>query len=203
MSKSLIITVVVAISCALLATWFYARIAGGTAIAQSTQPAVKTAALTHNVKDIDGNDYDLTQLKGKVVLVVNVASKCGFTKQYPALEALYEKHKDAGLVIVGFPANNFNGQEPGSNEEIKEVCTAKYGVTFPMMAKISVKGDDIHPVYKDLTVNTGPFAGDIGWNFNKFLIARDGQTILARFASDVKPTDAKLTEAVDAALAKK
>jgi glutathione peroxidase len=169
-----------------------------------TTPTTKPAtALAFVVKDIDGKDVDLSTYKGKVVLIVNVASKCGFTKQYAGLEKLYEEHEDAGLVVIGFPANNFNGQEPGSEDQIKSFCSTTYGVTFPMMSKISVKGDDKAPLYRYLTepATAGEFAGEIGWNFNKFLIDKDGK-IAARFPSDVTPGDPKLIEAITAALAK-
>jgi glutathione peroxidase len=160
-----------------------------------------TSVLNNVVKDIDDKDHDLSQYKGKVVLIVNVASKCGFTKQYAGLEKLYQAHKDKGLVVIGFPANNFGGQEPGSNEEIKEFCSAKFDVTFPMMAKISVKGDDKHPVYKFLTEKetAGEHAGEIKWNFNKFLIGRDGK-IIARYDSKVAPESEQMTKAIEAAL---
>ena len=161
--------------------------------APASQPAA--SPLEYKVKDIDGNDYDLSQLKGKVVMFVNVASKCGYTPQYTGLEKLYESKKDQGFVIVGFPANNFKGQEPGTNEEIKAFCTGKYNVTFPMMGKISVKGDDIHPLYKQLT----DAKGQVTWNFNKFLIGKDGK-LIEHFDSKVKPDDAKLTDAIDKAL---
>lgn len=165
----------------------------------ATRPA---SALDYTVKDIDGKDVDLSAYKGKVVLIINVASKCGFTKQYGGLEKLYEQHKDAGLVLIGFPANNFNSQEPGTDEEIKTFCTSKYGVTFPMMSKISVKGDDKSPVYKFLTEpeTAGEFAGEIKWNFNKFLLDRSGK-IIARFDSKVAPDSAELTSAIEKALA--
>jgi glutathione peroxidase len=159
----------------------------------STQP---TSPLDFKVKDIDSNDYDLAQLKGKVVLIVNVASKCGYTPQYKGLESLYEAKKDRGLVIVGFPANNFKGQEPGTNEQIKQFCTSKYNVTFPMMSKISVKGDDKHPLYQMLTREKG----EVTWNFNKFLVGRDGK-LIEHFDNKTKPDDAKLTGAIDKALA--
>jgi glutathione peroxidase len=166
----------------------------------TTQPA---SALDHTVTDIDGNEVDLARYKGKTVLIVNVASKCGFTKQYAGLEKLYQEHKDAGLVVLGFPANNFNGQEPGSDEEIKSFCSDTYGVTFPMMSKISVKGTDKAPLYRYLTESStaGEFAGEITWNFNKFLIGKDGK-IIARFASNVAPEDPKLVEAVKGDLAR-
>ncbi|MEJ2536237.1 MAG: glutathione peroxidase [Calditrichia bacterium] len=153
------------------------------------------------VNDIDGNPVKLDQYKGKAVLIVNVASKCGNTPQYEGLQDLYKKYGDKGLVILGFPANNFGGQEPGTNEEIKDFCTTNYGVTFPMFSKISVKGEDIHPLYKYLTsAETDPeFAGDITWNFNKFLINPSGK-IVARFDSKDKPESEKVVKAIQIAL---
>jgi glutathione peroxidase len=167
----------------------------------ASQPA---GPLTGVMKDIDGNDFDLASLKGKPVLIVNVASRCGFTKQYAGLEALYEKYKGQGLVIVGVPANNFGGQEPGTDAEIKEFCSSKFSVTFPILSKVSVKGDDKAPLYKTLTEKgtAGEFAGEITWNFNKFLIDRNGQ-IMARFASNTTPQDKALVGAVEKALAAK
>src|SRR5829696_2442209 len=168
----------------------------------STQPAA-VSPLTFTVKDIDGKDYELAQLKGKVVMLVNVASKCGFTKQYTGLEKLYEKYKDRGLVIVGFPANNFGGQEPGTEEEIKTFCSTKYNVTFPMMSKISVKGENQHALYDLLTHRTPQeFRGEIGWNFTKFMVDRNGQ-VFARFASKTTPEDEQLVAAVEKALGAK
>ena len=148
------------------------------------------------LNSIDGKPVSLAEFKGKVVLIVNVASRCGFTPQYTGLEALYEKYKDQGFVIVGVPANNFGAQEPGTNEEIKTFCTRKYNVSFPMLAKVSVKGDDITPLYKYLTETKG---GDVKWNFTKFLIGKDGQ-VAERFESAVKPDDPALTAAVESAL---
>ena len=148
------------------------------------------------LNDIDGKPVSLAEFKGKVVLIVNVASRCGFTPQYTGLEALYEKYKGQGFVIVGVPANNFGSQEPGTNEEIKTFCTRKYNVSFPMLAKVSVKGDDITPLYKYLTETKG---GDVKWNFTKFLIGKDGQ-VAERFESAVKPDDPALTAAVESAL---
>ena len=165
---------------------------------EAAKPASSASPLDYTVKDIDGNDYNLAQLKGKTVLLINVASKCGNTPQYAGLEKLYQAKKDAGLVIVGFPANNFKSQEPGSDAEIKQFCTSKYNVTFPMMSKISVKGDDIHPLYKQLTDAKGP----VTWNFDKFLIGRDGQ-LIEHFNAKTKPDDAKLTDAIEKALAAK
>jgi glutathione peroxidase len=131
------------------------------------------------VKTIDGQEFALSSLKGKKVLVVNVASKCGHTPQYKQLQALYEKYADDSFVIVGFPANNFGGQEPGTNEEIKAFCESTYGVTFPMMAKISVKGEDIDPLYQWLTTKEGNGKEDaeVKWNFQKFLIDADGNWV--------------------------
>jgi glutathione peroxidase len=149
------------------------------------------------LNSIDGAPAPLAAYKGKVLLLVNVASKCGFTPQYKELEAVYEKYKDQGLVVTGFPANNFGAQEPGTNEEIKTFCTRKYSVTFPMYAKISVKGADIAPLYEYLTKSNG---GDIKWNFTKFLIGKDG-AIIARFESKVKPDDPEVTAAIEKALA--
>lgn len=131
------------------------------------------------VTDIDGNEFPLSKLKGKKVMVVNTASKCGFTPQYADLQALYEKYKDKNFVIIGFPANNFMGQEPGSNQEIKEFCTTRFNVSFPMMAKISVKGDDMHPLYQWLTqkAKNGVMDSKVSWNFQKYLIDENGNLI--------------------------
>lgn len=156
------------------------------------------------VKDIDGKDIKLKKYKGSVLLVVNTASKCGYTPQYEGLQVTFDKFKDKGLVVLGFPANNFGGQEPGTAAEIKEFCESKYKVTFPMFAKISVKGDDADPLYAYLTSKeTNPqFAGDITWNFNKFLIDRKGN-IVARFTSKETPTSEAVTQAIEKYLASK
>jgi glutathione peroxidase len=139
------------------------------------------------VDGLSGGTIDFSQFKGKKILIVNTASKCGFTPQYEYLEKLYEKYKDK-LVIVGFPANNFNSQEPGTNDEIKAFCTKNYGVTFPMAAKISVKGDDIAPIYKWLTHKSenGVMDAEITWNFNKFLLDENGN-LIAKFDSNIAP----------------
>lgn len=152
-------------------------------------------------KGIDGGEVSLAEYRGKVLLIVNVASRCGFTGQYEGLQKLYETYKDRGLVVLGFPANNFMGQEPGTNREIQTFCETRFGVTFPMFEKISVKGRDQHPLYAYLTdKKTHPeFGGDISWNFNKFLVGRDG-TILDRFGSRVSPSDQGLLQAVEKAL---
>ncbi len=154
-----------------------------------------------SANDIDGNEVDLESFRGKVVLVVNVASKCGFTPQYEGLQKIYEQYRDKGFVVLGFPANNFANQEPGSNEEIKTFCQTNYGVTFPMFSKISVKGDDQHPLYQFLTSKEihPELGGEITWNFNKFLISSDGR-VINRFGSKVKPVDESLTAAIENAL---
>lgn len=153
------------------------------------------------VKTIDGKPQALSQYRGKVVMIVNVASRCGYTPQYEQLEAIYKQYADRGFVILGFPANNFGHQEPGTDSEIKTFCTSKYDVTFPMMSKISVLGDDKAPLYKFLTEppTAGDFAGDIGWNFTKFLVDRNGN-VIARYSSKVKPDDQKVTDEIEKAL---
>jgi glutathione peroxidase len=153
------------------------------------------------MNSIDGQPMPLAKFHGKVMLIVNVASKCGFTPQYEGLEAVYEKYKDQGLVIVGFPANNFMAQEPGTNEEIKTFCSTKYNVKFPLYSKISVKGEDKAPLYQFLTdTNANPkTGGEIKWNFTKFLVDRDGK-VIARFESAVKPESPEVTAAIEKAL---
>jgi glutathione peroxidase len=157
--------------------------------------------LDFSLNSIDGKPAPLSQYQGKVVLIVNVASRCGYTPQYEGLEKVYEKYKDQGFVILGFPANNFGGQEPGTNEEIKTFCSSKYSVKFPLYTKISVKGDDIHPLYKFLTDKQANPAtgGDIKWNFTKFLVGKDGK-VIARFEPAVTPESAEVTGAIEKAL---
>ena len=170
------------------------------------------------VKTIDGDDASLRDYAGKVMLVVNVASKCGLTPQYEGLEKLYQGKKDAGLVVLGFPANNFRGQEPGTDEEIASFCSTTYGVDFPMFAKIDVVGPEQHPLYAALTsaqpkaereegmrkrlegfgIQTGG-PGEVLWNFEKFVVGRDGK-VIGRFSPDVAPDDAGLNEVLDRAL---
>ena len=164
--------------------------------------AVRAASVPENltVKDIDGKDVSLKAYRGKVVLIVNVASRCGFTPQYEALESVYEKYKDKGFVVLGFPCNQFGAQEPGSNAEIKQFCSSKYNVTFPMFDKIEVNGPNRHPLYDSLAGKDSPFAGNIKWNFSKFLVGRDGK-ILKRFESPVKPDSVEVTQAIETALA--
>ncbi len=153
------------------------------------------------VKNINGDEIDLTEYKGKVLLIVNVASKCGNTPQYDPLQSLYDQYEKKGLVVMGFPANNFGGQEPGSDEEIAEFCSSKYSVEFPMFSKVSVKGDDKAPLFSYLTSAENPDKeGDISWNFEKFLVGKDGK-LIRRFGAKVKPTDSSLVEAIEKALA--
>jgi glutathione peroxidase len=153
------------------------------------------------LKSIDHQPVSLKSYSGKAVLLVNVASRCGFTPQYAGLEALYEKYKDRGLVIVGIPANNFASQEPGTEEEIKKFCSSKYNVTFPMMAKVSVLGDDETPLYKFLTDKSAnpQIGGDIKWNFTKFLFDRNGKPV-ARFEPNVTPDSPQVQAAIESAL---
>lgn len=147
------------------------------------------------MKGIDGKPVKLEAYRGKSVLVVNVASQCGYTPQYEGLQSLYSKYKDQGFVILGFPANNFGSQEPGSDEEIKTFCSTKYNVTFPMFSKISVKGGDKHPLYQTLTAE----GGEVSWNFNKFLIDRNGK-LVKRYDSNVEPESETLAQAIESTL---
>lgn len=158
--------------------------------------------LSFKMKDIDGNEKNLEDFKGSVVLMVNVASKCGYTSQYKGLEKLYQDKKEKGLVIVGFPANNFGNQEPGTEADIKKFCTSEYSVTFPLFSKISVKGDDQHPLYKKLAAQPAPVGGDPKWNFTKFLVDRNGN-VVARFDTRTSPSDTELNRQIDDLLAKK
>ena len=173
--------------------------------AEKAKEAKKVApVLNFKMKGLDGKEVDLSRFQGQVVLFVNVASECGYTPQYKGLEALHEKYGKDGLVIVGVPANEFGRQEPGTDADIKQFCSSKYNVTFPMMSKVVVKGPGICPLYKFLTSKeTDPkFAGDIGWNFEKFLIGRTGE-VVGRFKSGVKPDAAELVKAVEDELKKK
>jgi glutathione peroxidase len=154
------------------------------------------------VKDIDGKDTSLKPYEGKVLLIVNVASRCGYTPQYAGLEAIQKKYESKGFTVLGFPCNQFGKQEPGTDAEIKEFCSSKYQVTFPMFDKIDVNGPERHPLYVSLAGSDSPFPGDIKWNFSKFLITRDGK-IIKRFDSKVKPESPEMTQAIEAALAQK
>ncbi|GAA5481191.1 glutathione peroxidase [Haloferula sargassicola] len=145
---------------------------------------------------IDGKATSLADYKGKVVMVVNTASKCGLTPQYEALEKIYEKYKDRGFVILGFPCNDFASQEPGTADEIKTFCKTKYDVTFPLMEKVHVRGQDQHPLYATLTHEKGLFPGDVSWNFGKFIISKDGEAV-ARFDPRTKPDDPEVIAAIE------
>ncbi len=165
--------------------------------------AEKPAALDFKMKSLEGKEVDLARHKGKVVLIVNVASECGATPQYETLQQLYDANKDKGLVIIGVPCNQFGKQEPGSAKQIRQFCTANYGVTFEMLEKVDVKGPEAAPLYRFLTSpEASPqFAGDIRWNFEKFLISRDGQ-LVGRFRTGVQPDDEVLVKAVQKELQK-
>jgi glutathione peroxidase len=167
----------------------------------STSLSAASSIHEFTLNSIDGQPTPLAQFKGKAVLIVNVASRCGFTPQYAGLEALYQKYKDKGLVVLGFPANNFLWQEPGTNEEIKAFCSTKYRVTFPMFGKVSVKGGNQAPLYQFLTdKKASPSTGGaVGWNFTKFLADRNGK-VIARFGSKVAPESPELVKAIEAAL---
>jgi len=155
------------------------------------------------LKDIEGKDTSLKAYQGKVILIVNVASKCGFTRQYKPLEELYKKYKGQGLVILGFPSNDFGGQEPGTNKEIQEFCTGKFDVTFPMFDKVGVKsGDNQHPLYAALTGKDSVSPGEVKWNFAKFLVGRDGK-LITRFVSADEPDSEKIAQAIEKALKEK
>lgn len=153
------------------------------------------------VRTIDGEEKSLADYKGKVLLIVNVASECGYTPQYADLEKLYQKYRDKGFVVLGFPSNDYGGQEPGSNADIKKFCTTRYGVSFDMFEKIPTRGEKKHPLYAYLTSHATP-SGEVSWNFEKFLISRDGK-IVARFKSGVNPMSQEIIKAVEAELAKK
>lgn len=174
------------------------------AMAQATPGAAAPgSALDFKMKDIHGAEVDLAKHKGKVVLLVNVASRCGYTPQYEQLQALHERFSEKGLVVIGVPCNDFGGQEPGSEAEIKEYCSSKFNVKFDLLGKVSVKGADACPLYKYLTAaETNPeFAGPIKWNFTKFLIDKSGK-VVARYESKVKPDDASVIKMIEGALAK-
>ena len=174
----------------------------GVLILMVTPAFAASSIYDFTLPSIDGQSMPLSNFKGKVVLLVNVASRCGFTPQYKGLEALYERYKDQGLVILGFPANNFGAQEPGTNQEIKTFCSSKYSVTFPMYAKVSVKGADQTPLYQYLTQQADPtHTGDIKWNFTKFLVDRNGQ-VVQRFESAVTPDSPEVISAVEKELKK-
>lgn len=178
-------------------------VAGGVAALQrgADEPETAKAPVDANVlgftlDDIDGKPQNLEQYKGKVVLIVNVASRCGYTRQYEGLQKLYADKKDAGLVVLGFPSNDFGNQEPGTNEEIKEFCSGKYNVTFPMFSKIAVTGEQAHPLFKKLASQPAPIGGAPQWNFTKFLVDRSGK-VVARYESRAKPDDPQFIKRIE------
>jgi glutathione peroxidase len=176
-------------------------VASATSAAETTTQGAPMSVYDFKVKTIDGKETSLAQYKGKALLIVNTASQCGYTPQYAGLEALYLKYKDKGLVVLAFPSNDFGGQEPGTNAEIKTFCELKYKTTFPLFEKIDVKGDSAAPLYKYLTGLPGKQGGTITWNFNKFLVAPDG-TVVEHFDSKTDPTGATLTGKVEQTLPK-
>lgn len=157
------------------------------------QEKASPQVLNHTVIDIDGKPRKLSDFRGDVVLIVNVASRCGLTPQYEGLERLYRAHRKEGFTVLAFPANDFGAQEPGTNEEIRAFCTERYEVTFPLFSKISVKGEDQHPLYRQLARQPEPIGGDPAWNFTKFLVNRNGE-VVARFEPRTAPEDPKLRE---------
>jgi glutathione peroxidase len=172
----------------------------GALLTMATVLSAASGLYSFTLNSIDGKPAPLADYKGKVVLLVNVASQCGYTPQYAPLESVYEKYKDQGFVILGFPANNFGAQEPGTNEEIKTFCNRKYSVTFPMYAKISVKGADQAPLYSYLTTQTAPgISGEIKWNFTKFLVDKNGN-VVKRFEPAVTPDSKEIVSAIEAEL---
>ncbi len=200
MLKILIIVLILAGIAAAAAAYKFGFILNPT----PTTPPPQRSVYEFSMKDIDGNDVSLDTYRGKVVMIVNVASKCGYTSQYEGLEAIYDRFKDRGFVVLGFPANNFLGQEPGTEEDIKEFCRLTYGVSFPMFSKISVTGADQHPLFTLLTSKQSnpEFGGDITWNFNKFLLDRSGK-IVARFATKEVPDSEAITSEIEKYLAAK
>ena len=180
-----------------LGFWLWAAALAGL-VSVGAAPALSEIPL----KDIDGKATSLKAYQGDVLLLVNVASKCGYTKQYAGLEALYKKYHGKGFHVLGFPCNDFGAQEPGSNAEIKTFCSSQYAVTFPLFDKLHVKGPEQHPLYAALTGPSSPVPGDVQWNFAKFLVGRDGK-IIRRFESKVTPESPELVAAVEAALAAK
>ena len=152
--------------------------------------------LNYTMKRLDGQEQSLSDYQGKVLLLVNVASQCGLTPQYKGLQALYSRYRDQGFEILGFPANNFGAQEPGTDEQIAQFCEMNYGVTFPMFSKISVKGNGIHPLYSELTSLPAPIGGEVQWNFQKYLVNKDGE-VVTMFTPDVTPESPALVSKVE------
>ena len=203
MNRSMLFVMSTAVILATSAIGLAAQSSASTQVATNSEPSksqeskpVSKYVLNYIMNSISGKPVKLEEFKGKVIIMVNVASKCGLTPQYEGLERLYKEYKDDGLVIIGFPANNFANQEPGSNKEIAEFCSANYGVTFPMMEKISVKGEDVHPLYKQLAAQPEPIGGEPEWNFDKFVINRDGE-VVSRFGPRTTPDNEGLVAAIE------
>ena len=182
----------------------FVSLIGIAAFGFNSEPTKPKSIHDFKMTDIDGKEVKLKKYKGNVMLIVNTASECGYTPQYKGLQSIYEKYNAKGFYVLGFPANNFGGQEPGTEKEIKEFCESKYKVTFPMFAKVSVKGDDQNQMYKFLTAKeTNPkFAGDVSWNFNKFLVDKKGN-VVARFSSKDAPESEVVMNAIEKELNKK
>ena len=155
--------------------------------------------LEFTMKRLDGADEPLDRYRGDVIMLVNVASKCGLTPQYTALQAIFEQYRDRGFTVLGFPANDFMGQEPGTDAEIAAFCEANYNVTFPLFSKISVKGEEMHPLYRELTTMPDPIGGDVGWNFQKYLVDREGR-VVAKFGPRTAPDAPEVTAAIESLL---
>lgn len=185
---------------ALSALALFTGVAGAVSAPTEADKVPSPYVLNHEMNRIDGTKESLEHYKGKVILIVNTASRCGLTPQYEALEKLYRDYKDRGLVVLGFPANNFMGQEPGTNEEIAAFCTERFEVSFPMFEKISVKGEDAHPLYKQLASQPKPAGGEPSWNFTKYLIDREGNAVV-RFDPKIKPDAEKVTTQIEKLLA--
>lgn len=181
---------------------FIALIAGALCWTHLAVAGASSSLYEIPLKDIDGKDASLKAYEGQVLLVVNVASQCGFTPQYKGLEALQRQYKGKGFTVLGFPCNDFGAQEPGTNEEIKTFCSSNYEVTFPLFDKLHVNGPEQHPLYAELTGKASPLPGEIKWNFEKFLIGRDGK-LMKRFNSKAAPDSPELARAIEAAVAKK
>lgn len=184
----------------ILATCLFAGIVFALTTAAVSAAEKVPAVLNQKVKSIKGEEVDLAKYQGKVLLVVNVATKCGATPQYEQLEGLSDKYKDKGLAVLGFPCNQFGGQEPGTEVEIAKFCKSKYDVSFDMFAKVDVNGDNASPLFKSLTSSAKP-SGDVKWNFEKFLIGRNGE-VVARFPTKTKPDAPEVIQAIEAELAK-
>jgi glutathione peroxidase len=184
-----------------LLIWFLVSMLSITVAGAQSLTTMPKNIHSFTMKTIDGKEKSLADYKGNVLLIVNVASKCGYTPQYKDLEAVYRKYKDQGFRVLGFPANNFGNQEPGSDEEILEFCSTKYDVTFDLFSKISVKGEDRHPLYRYITTESD-FPGEVRWNFQKYLVDKEGN-VVAMFPSRTKPTDQEVIERIEALLVTK